>query len=763
VGVRAWEIGNEPNLRHFWSGTPDDYARFLEVAYEVIKWRDPAAEVVHGGIAGDASAPAWYGSFLEALKRRRAATGRGDEAPWFFDAAAWHWYAYPDLLFTGPEDARRLLAAAGVPERPIWITEFGVPVWSEYPGPCWDPLSPWRATTAEQSAYLWQSVVEAAAGGVRRLFLFQLYDDCGNGPASYDAFGVVRNQRANQCWVPPEEACWSHDPGEDGTPRPALAAIAAAADVLGPALPLWHPGASDGWERVLLYLPPDRRVTAVWNRNRAAKTVSIGATGPEATVFRLDEAGLPVEEAMAPTAGAYSVELPGATNRNNPPGHGPLMAGRPVLLVERDTVAPFRAELTGPSSASGEVALTVRAADGGTGVAAFQLLGSTTPPSDPSAWTRVGEPIAWTAEPVAGEMSTRYRGEPGSTVFLAVRVMDRAGNWTSAPAVAQVVVGFEGAAASPTPFTAVVHLALPLALDGARLPGHEGPPPTPTRAPSTSTAPPPSPSRPPTAAATATAAATEALPTTVPASPTPVCTPVAVPVADARDLPLTAGAGTWTLRAFAPGRDVVESTQAIGSAACVAFAPERLTAVADAPGYVAWPPQDLAERPSINLAAAPNVIVNGSFEAGLDGWSALGAPVPAAAAPGLSGAQAALLAPNPDSAASLSQAVEVPAGGATLSMELDLIPCRAQGCLSLGGLDITVTDLEAGTSVGLTPPGGLRTGTEGWDHLWYDLGPWAGRRVAVTIRLARPAGADETQALLDNVAVGGIGPGKDTS
>jgi hypothetical protein len=96
-------------------------------------------------------------------------------------------------------------------------------------------------------------------------------------------------------------------------------------------------------------------------------------------------------------------------------------------------------------------------------------------------------------------------------------------------------------------------------------------------------------------------------------------------------------------------------------------------------------------------------------------------------------------------------------------MELDLIPCRAQGCLSLGGLDITVTDLEAGTSVGLTPPGGLRTGTEGWDHLWYDLGPWAGRRVAVTIRLARPAGADETQALLDNVAVGGIGPGKDTS
>ncbi|MFQ5460469.1 MAG: hypothetical protein ACE5EL_06710, partial [Anaerolineae bacterium] len=69
-GVVVWEIGNEPNLRHFWSGTPADYARFLEVAYLVIKRQDPDAVVLHGGIADDASAPGWFRSFLAALKAR---------------------------------------------------------------------------------------------------------------------------------------------------------------------------------------------------------------------------------------------------------------------------------------------------------------------------------------------------------------------------------------------------------------------------------------------------------------------------------------------------------------------------------------------------------------------------------------------------------------------------------------------------------------------------------------------------------------------
>jgi hypothetical protein len=49
--VRYWEIWNEPDLCHFWGGSPQDYARMLKVGYLVIKNRDPQATVLWGGLA----------------------------------------------------------------------------------------------------------------------------------------------------------------------------------------------------------------------------------------------------------------------------------------------------------------------------------------------------------------------------------------------------------------------------------------------------------------------------------------------------------------------------------------------------------------------------------------------------------------------------------------------------------------------------------------------------------------------------------------
>ncbi len=104
-----------------------------------------------------------------------------------------------------------------------------MPVWSEHPGPCWDPSSPGRATTAEQAGFVWQALAEALAAGAENVFYFQLYDDCGNGAASYDAFGLVRNHVGNQCWAPPGHGCWSLNPSLAGTPRPAFQALQVAA------------------------------------------------------------------------------------------------------------------------------------------------------------------------------------------------------------------------------------------------------------------------------------------------------------------------------------------------------------------------------------------------------------------------------------------------------------------------------------------------------------------------------------------------------
>jgi len=54
--ITAYEIGNEPNLKTFWSGTPQDYAAYVQTAAAAIRAADPAATIVAGGpLVRDAS------------------------------------------------------------------------------------------------------------------------------------------------------------------------------------------------------------------------------------------------------------------------------------------------------------------------------------------------------------------------------------------------------------------------------------------------------------------------------------------------------------------------------------------------------------------------------------------------------------------------------------------------------------------------------------------------------------------------------------
>lgn len=61
-------------------------------------------------------------------------------------------------------------------DKPIWINEYGVPAWDDYPGPVWEPLSPLRASQQEQADYAIQSAFHAISTGADALFHFQLYD-----------------------------------------------------------------------------------------------------------------------------------------------------------------------------------------------------------------------------------------------------------------------------------------------------------------------------------------------------------------------------------------------------------------------------------------------------------------------------------------------------------------------------------------------------------------------------------------------------------
>jgi hypothetical protein len=130
--VAAYEIWNEPNLHYEWGNfTPDPaaYTELLKAAYTAVKAVDPDALIISGGLAttGEGS-PTAYGD-LEFLQGMYDAGAAG-----YFDALGSHPYTFgnpPDetdpwgLSLTRVEDQRRVMLDNGDTTTPVWITELG--------------------------------------------------------------------------------------------------------------------------------------------------------------------------------------------------------------------------------------------------------------------------------------------------------------------------------------------------------------------------------------------------------------------------------------------------------------------------------------------------------------------------------------------------------------------------------------------------------------------------------------------------------------
>lgn len=131
LGVRDWEIWNEPNLPAYWSPAPDParYAALLRSATPAIHAADPGATVVTGGLgvtysSGSKISPA---QFLSSVY----ANGGGG----YFDAVGVHAYSFPappshDEDWTGwtqMREVRSVMVARGDSAKRVWITEYGAP------------------------------------------------------------------------------------------------------------------------------------------------------------------------------------------------------------------------------------------------------------------------------------------------------------------------------------------------------------------------------------------------------------------------------------------------------------------------------------------------------------------------------------------------------------------------------------------------------------------------------------------------------------
>lgn len=406
LNVRHWEVWNEPDLCHFWGGSVDDYARLLKVAYLVIKNADPQATVLWGGLA--LYGPKYEGGddFLNDLVDRLRADSMAATHNGFFDAPAIHQYSTAANGYNFPPRVRAALAGTGWQNKPIWVTESGVPVCDGYPGP--DCPSPYRATPAEQAAYIWQNIAYTRLAGTNGpIFHFQLHDDGGNecrAEPPADGFGLVTNEPGVPCVPHTAEL------------RPAYRAYQLAAEYLSDTELLWA-DIQPGWvRRVAFYHPATKeRRLLLWATSGANAEATVPAAGSSARRFTPEGD----ETTLTPLSGEYELTLPRATNQNQPGSSAYTIGGRPYLLIERDSLPPTATmpELPPISPAAFEVAWQVT--DWGSGVANGSV----------GVWVRADEG-AWqpwlTGQGAQGRGF--FQGAVGVRYRFALQATDRAGN-----------------------------------------------------------------------------------------------------------------------------------------------------------------------------------------------------------------------------------------------------------------------------------------------------------------------------------------------
>ena len=188
--VAAWEIWNEPNLSHFFTGTdPAQYAGLVKAAYPAVKAADPAALVVAGSVSEN-DVP-WLSRAYDA--------GIGGN----FDVLSTHPYQQPsDQPPDAPSDGtiyqfrhlsavHDLMVAHGDGAKDIWATEFG---WSTHENIGGERNWERGVTEQQQADFLNRAVALARSTFpyVTHMFWYEAVDGAG-GSMQNQNFGVLHS------------------------------------------------------------------------------------------------------------------------------------------------------------------------------------------------------------------------------------------------------------------------------------------------------------------------------------------------------------------------------------------------------------------------------------------------------------------------------------------------------------------------------------------------------------------------------------------
>ena len=259
--IKHWEVWNEPWGEGFWSGTPEEYAKLLEIAYAQAKRADPDCVIVGGCF--------WPGK-VEFTDGALAAGAAKD-----MDAVSYHHYVEPDAMAQGQvkrwyHHIRDKMEAAGGRHLPIWMTEGGTfcPSWYWWMG---------RRDSARGAAEtVAKHLIETKSLGATTSFYYHAWQEIGS-PRMFH--WLLHNH-----WVLLEY---------DGSPKVNYAAYSGAAHQLAHARPF---GAIErGHFRLHVFERGEEVIAAAWARGALLEPRNLDVRlGPEVSAANMMGASIPL-------------------------------------------------------------------------------------------------------------------------------------------------------------------------------------------------------------------------------------------------------------------------------------------------------------------------------------------------------------------------------------------------------------------------------------------------------------------------------------
>lgn len=173
--IRSWELWNEPDLREYWQGTPEEFGELIRQGAQAVRRADPDAVIVLGGMS---RGPTDF--FRTLIQRERVSE--------YVDVIAQH--AYPEswdpergetIYFDWTNEIGEMIQASnsGVD---YWLNEIGYPDYrftatnaSKYAQT--DVYYRYEHTRAYQGVYLFKSFVMSLATGTSSIAVWYRIDD----------------------------------------------------------------------------------------------------------------------------------------------------------------------------------------------------------------------------------------------------------------------------------------------------------------------------------------------------------------------------------------------------------------------------------------------------------------------------------------------------------------------------------------------------------------------------------------------------------